>query len=128
MIRTTLAVLSIAVFACGGTKATPSTPPASVQAIDYQALREGAVCDAGNWVPQSQEPPHYVACTADSECVKMSMPGCCSETQVAIRRDHACGNDLGSSCDMECTEGQIVWPEGSGAKHAACVDRRCSLR
>lgn len=100
--------------------------PAPVPAISYDKLQDGAVCDAGLWVPQSQEPADYVTCAADTDCVKMAMPGCCSETMVAIRRDRACGSDRGSQCDKEC-DGVQIRPPGAESQRAVCLERRCTL-
>lgn len=121
-------LILIALAACGATQSPSTAGDESVQAIPYSDLRAGAVCDAGNWIPQAQEPAEYVTCAADAECVKMSMPGCCSETQVAIRRDRACGTDLGSECDMECGDSARVRPAGAESQRAVCVAHRCTLR
>jgi hypothetical protein len=122
-------VLLLAV-GCGGgtpsTSSTPSGPSSEIAMVSPQDSSSNPACDAGNWVPRAQEPPHYIACTANSECAKMVLPGCCSQTHVAIRHDHACGLDLGSECDMICEESDIR-PEGARSMRAACVANKCTL-
>lgn len=121
--RSLLCVLGLIWLALAGCGASPAPVPAT----GYDKLQDGAVCDAGNWVPQSQEPAEYLTCAADTDCVKMVMPGCCSETIVAIRRDRACGSDLGSQCDQEC-DGVDIRPSGAELQRAVCLERRCTLR
>jgi len=129
MIR--LSPVLLLAIGCGGatspsTPSAPSGPRTEIAIVSPQDSSTNAACDAGNWIPQSQEPPHYIACAADAECAKMVLHGCCSQTHVAIRRDHACGTDLGSECDMVCDD-PGVYPEGASSMRAACVAAKCTL-
>ncbi len=126
MIRHALIALALLV-GCGGSR-SPATPPPSAP-IETATPPDDlpTTCDAGLWVPVAQEPPHYIACAADGDCVKMVTAGCCSMAHVAIRRDHLCGSSFGSTCDMVCPEEIPVHPKGAAVMRAACVASKCTL-
>lgn len=124
-----LTSFAVALILGCGSPTPPSQPPKWTGAsgvVTPEDHTTNPACTAGNWVPGSQEPPEYIACTADVDCAKMVISGCCSAAYVAIRRDHACGSDMGSTCDMICEESNVR-PKGAEHMHAACVATKCTL-